>query len=103
MEVQNKLELERFMRKHPNARAAIERWLDFAEAANWRRFEDVRATFGSVDGGVLTGSGKRVEVFNVHGNDYRLITKIVYDKQLVLVLGIMSHDDYRGNHWKKRM
>ena len=40
-------------------------------------------------------------MFNVCGNDYRLIVAIHYDKRRVYTLRFMTHAQYDKNQWKK--
>ena len=48
-------------------------------------------------------SGRTVTIFNVCGNDFRLITAIHYDKQKVFVLNFLTHTEYSRNTWKNRL
>ena len=43
-----------------------------------------------------------VTVFNVSGNDYRLLTQIGYKEQLVQVVEVLTHAEYSKDKWKKR-
>ena len=57
-------------------------------AAAWRMFEDTRRTFPHAD---------RVQqclVFNIKGNDYRLITRIDYVLQTVTLKKFLTHAEY---------
>lgn len=49
------------------------------------------------------GSGRTVTIFNVCGNDFRLITAIHYDRRKVFVLNFLPHSEYSRNHWKDRL
>ena len=40
-------------------------------------------------------------IFNVCGNDFRLITAIHYDKQRLYTLRFLTHAEYDKNKWKK--
>jgi hypothetical protein len=46
-----------------------------------------------------TFSGKIV--FNIRGNNYRLVTRVVYVSQKVFVLKVMTHDEYDQDKWKE--
>jgi hypothetical protein len=52
---------------------------------------------------VKVASGRMVTIFNVCGNDFRLITAIHYDKQRLYTLRFMTHADYSKNDWKKEL
>lgn len=59
----------------------------------WRSWGDVKAAFGNAS---LVGN---CVVFNIGGNKYRLITRILYVSQKVFVLKVMTHDEYDRNAW----
>ena len=59
-----------FGRSHPNAKRSLDRFYKLVCEVRWTSFDDVRKTFSNVD---------KVEeylIFNIGGNDYRLIAKI---------------------------
>ena len=60
---------------------------------------DTRKTFPHADQ-VKVKSGKTVTIFNVCGNEFRLITAIHYDHQKVFVLDFLTHAEYSKNTWK---
>ena len=61
---------------------------------SWHAWGDVKAEFGSAS---LVGN---CVVFNIGGNKYRLVTRILYPSQKVFVLKIMTHADYDRDTWK---
>jgi mRNA interferase HigB len=91
-----------FERAHANASAALERWLEVADAADWRTLHDVRRSFRSADE-VRVASGRTVVVFNIGGNNYRLITAIHYNRRKVFVLRFMTHAEYDKDRWKDEL
>lgn len=60
----------------------------------WRSWSDVKLTFGSAS---LVGN---CVVFNIGGNKYRLVTRILYPSQKVFILKIMTHVEYDQDTWK---
>lgn len=42
-------------------------------------------------------------VFNICGNDFRLITAIHYDRRAVFVLRFLTHAEYSKNTWKQEL
>ena len=64
------------------------------KGAAWRNWADVRAVYGNSD---LVGN---CIVFNIGGNKYRLITRILYASQKVFVLKVMAHKEYDKDKWK---
>ena len=85
------------------AAAQLESWYRIAKRARWGSLENVRQTYPYADG-VIVGKGdqKRIyAVFNIGGNDFRLITQIFYDDQTVLVRHVLTHAEYDNEDWKK--
>jgi mRNA interferase HigB len=94
--------IQKFVRKHRDAERWLAEWTRNVEAAAWRDIDDVRRLYPPTDGGVRTRRGKLVTVFNVKGNEYRLIADVVFAAQFVNVLDLMTHADYSKDHWKDR-
>jgi mRNA interferase HigB len=78
-----------FWTKHAGARAPLTAWLLITSKAVWSSFEDVRATFNSAD----HVGGARV-VFNIGGNNFRLVGLVAYRTKRVFVLWIGTHAEY---------
>jgi mRNA interferase HigB len=64
-----------------------------SKTVSWHSWGDVKATFGSAS---LVGN---CVVFNVGGNKYRLVTRILYPSQKVFVLKVMTHAEYDRGAW----
>jgi mRNA interferase HigB len=62
----------------------------------WRNWGDVRSQFRTAS---LVGN---CVVFNIGGNKYRLVTRILYPSQKVFVLKVMTHAEYNQDRWKER-
>lgn len=92
MEIINESELHSFAKKHSNARKPLANWIDVTTAAAWKSFAEVRETFRSAD------YVKEQVVFDIGGNNYRLISAIDYPAQRVYVLEMMTHSEY--DRWK---
>jgi mRNA interferase HigB len=71
------------------ARAQYDVWLAIATQTQWRTPEDVKRSHPKVS--VLKGG--RV-VFNIKGNDYRLITAIKYPAGVVAIRFFGTHAEY---------
>jgi mRNA interferase HigB len=93
--------LDRFKKRHPDARIWIENWASTVTSANWQSIEDVRKTYSHADG-VKLRSRTVVTVFNCRGNDYRLLTLVVYAVQTIQVLDLLPHAEYSKGLWKQR-
>ena len=79
MKILNIEEIEKFVKKHADARGVFERWRQITEVANWKNFEDVKRDFPSAD------RYKTCSIFDIGGNKYRLIAKINYGEGLQVV------------------
>jgi mRNA interferase HigB len=88
-------------RKHADARKWLEAWIATVEDAGWQSLDEVRDDYPSADG-VKLRSQVVVTVFNVKGNEYRLLTNIIYQAQVVLVLEVLTHSAYDKEQWKGR-
>jgi mRNA interferase HigB len=93
-----------FGQKWPAAVSPLRAWYKLTEAATWRNFADVRATFGQTDQ-VKVKSGQTVCVFDIGGNKFRLVAFVSYAKGKVYVLRVLTHKEYdRGQQqWKDEL
>lgn len=67
----------------------LDAWYAEVERATWKNPTELKAHFGSAS----IVSGERV-VFNIKGNDYRLVVAINYHYQIVLILWLGTHQEY---------
>jgi mRNA interferase HigB len=61
----------------------------------WRSWAEVKESFATAS---LVGN---CVVFNIGGNKYRLVTRILYPSQKVFVLKVMTHGEYDENKWQE--
>lgn len=94
--------LREHARRFPKASAPLDDWARIALSAAWKNLVDTRKTFPHADQ-VKVRSGRTVTVFNVCGNDFRLITAIHYDCRKVFVLNFLTHAEYSKDTWKNRL
>lgn len=73
---------------HKALLSALRSWKAVVEAATWRSFADVKVDYRSAD-----TAGDRV-VFDISGNNYRVVVRIDYQFQMVLVQFVGTHADY---------
>jgi mRNA interferase HigB len=86
--------------RHADAAGALEKWMVLLEEAEWKNLIEMRAVISSADE-VTVASGRRVVVFNIGGNKYRLIAAVHYNTQIVYALLFMTHAEYSKDKWKK--
>ena len=89
-------------KKHPKARKWIENWCSIVKEVPWKNIQEVRASYPSADT-VMVQSGSNVVVFNVCGNDFRLIVAIHYNRGIVYTLRFLTHAEYSNDKWKKEL
>lgn len=70
-------------------KAALESWFHEVARAGWKNSADVRQSYGTAS---IVGSDR--VVFNIKGNDYRLVTAVDYKRQIVFIKWIGNHSDY---------
>jgi len=81
--------------KHPEAAAALRVWFDVAVESEWRTLEDVRRSFPATD---MVGD---LAIFNIRGNRFRLIVRMIFRYQRIYVKEFLTHADYTREKWKK--
>lgn len=86
--------IKRFIRKHADSRASLTAWYKITLKARWHSFQDVKKTFQTVD---MYG---RCLIFNIGGNNFRLIACINYEAQIVYIKAILTHAEYDKEKWK---
>jgi mRNA interferase HigB len=94
--------LREYMEIHSLAKASLERWRQIAKAAEWKNFSEVKQSWQSADV-AKSDSGRTVVIFNLGGNNFRLITAIHYNVQKVFVLRFYSHQEYSKDDWKREL
>lgn len=67
----------------------INRWCELSKKANWKNFTDIKQDLNSVD-----AVGNDRYVFNIKGNDYRLVTMIHFDIRTIYIRFIGTHSEY---------
>ena len=83
------LRIKEFVEKHSDADIALRDWYKKTQNAEWKSFTDVKETFNSED---YVGNNRYV--FNIKGNNYRLVAIIIFASQKVYIRYIGTHKDY---------
>lgn len=81
--------LRAFWERHPDAEQPLKAWYEEVKSATWTQPADIKARYRSAS--VL--KNRRV-VFNIKGNDFRLIVSIAYKLQIVYVKFVGTHKEY---------
>lgn len=81
--------LREFWGRHPRAEASLRSWHAEASRANWRTPADIKAAHRNAS--FLANS--RV-VFNIKGNDYRLVVAVRYSAGTMFIRFVGTHAEY---------
>ena len=74
---------------HPEAKTALQEWAAKVKEATWQNIADIKQTFNSVD-----YVGNQHYVFNIKGNNFRLVAVVKFTVQFVLIRLIGTHAEY---------
>ncbi len=81
--------LRDFWLKHSDAEQPIRAWYTEVKKADWQKPADVIKFYRTAS--ILKNNKV---VFNIKGNDYRLVTAINYDFKIVYIRFIGTHKEY---------
>ncbi|MGK9234474.1 type II toxin-antitoxin system HigB family toxin [Inquilinus limosus] len=76
-------------KSQPAVKAALDAWFDEVSKANWASTADVKRLYATAS--VVTS--ERI-VFNIKGNDYRLVVSVDFEKAIVWIKWIGTHKAY---------
>jgi mRNA interferase HigB len=91
-----------FAARHPPARKSLADWYTVAKKASWVNLDEVREQYPHADL-VTVKSKRKVVVFNVAGNNYRLVTAIHFNSGKVFILRVLTHAGYDKDLWKDQL
>ena len=74
-----------YAEKHPESKVALQDWVQNVKKSEWSRFVDIKKTFNI---------GKQRYVFNIKGNDFRLVAVIKFTIRFVYIRFIGPHEEY---------
>lgn len=79
--------------KNVNSKNSFSDWIDKLRNANWQTVSDIKQTFGTADH--IGKSSNRI-VFNIGGNNYRMICEYQFGKKYVhlFINWIGTHSEY---------
>lgn len=89
MKITNKILVDKFCKKHADAKDAIERWVEFVLNADWRNHAELKNDYLSAD---FVGNNRYV--FNIKGNNYRLVVMVVFFAGSVDIRFVGTHSEY---------
>ena len=89
MKILNRRLLEKFVDKHADADSALQHWINIVEEANWNSHNELKLDFPSAD-----YVGKERYVFNIRGNNYRVVVVVVFIQGSLTIRFIGTHIEY---------
>lgn len=89
MNIISKRTIVQFYEAYPDAKTPLEVWYSDAKKASWKTPQEIK----NYDGSVSIIGDNRV-VFNIKGNDYRLIVHVDYLRGFMRVKFIGTHAQY---------
>jgi mRNA interferase HigB len=89
MKVLGRDKIEKFSKKHSNAKGALNAWFNEAENSDWKTSQDIKNRYGSAD---FLANNK--VIFNIKGNHYRLVVKVRYQNGIVVIDWVGTHSEY---------
>lgn len=81
--------IRQYYEAHPESKVALQDWSRKVKEADWTSLADMRQTFNSVD-----YVGNQHYVFNIKGNDFRLVAVVKFTVKFVLIRFIGTHAEY---------
>jgi mRNA interferase HigB len=95
MHVISRKKLKGAATRHRDLEGPLDAWFRIAKKASWRNPADVRRTFSNAD-----AVGKWM-IFNIKGNQYRLIVEINYVFGRIYIRYVLTHAEYDRKGWKQ--
>lgn len=89
MKIIDSEKLEKFIHKHADAEKAIQKWVEACEAADWKNHSDLKNDFLSAD---YVGNSRYV--FNIKGNNYRIVTVVTFFAGRMVIRFVGTHSEY---------
>lgn len=89
MRVISRRMLREFAEAHPDAERPLDDWFRMMRGRDYTTPHEVKADFPSA-----SFVSADVTIFNIGGNKYRLSVSIRYERGLVYVRHVMTHEEY---------
>ena len=89
MRIISRQPLKEFSKLHANAKEPLDAWWSDVLGAKWESWTDLKRQYPKV-----SSVGNDRYVFNINGNEYRLIVSIHFLKKIVYIRFIGTHKDY---------
>ena len=94
MRIISRKALRTYWTRHPESEEVLCDWFRKVKANSAQNLAELRKTFPTAD-----PVGDCI-VFNVGGNNYRVIVHVDYELQIIWIRGVLSHAEYSKEKWK---
>lgn len=84
-----------FTALHSDSASSLRAWYTVVKKAKWQSLAEVKRVYPGAD------LVQRYTIFNISGNKYRLVARIVYRSRTVFIVAIMTHREYDRGKWKE--
>lgn len=81
--------LREFWKKHAEAELPLRAWYAEVSRADWSSPAEIKAAYRSA-----SFIGNNRVVFNIKGNNFRLVVAIHYNRRMIFVRFVGTHRDY---------
>ncbi|MEO5669186.1 MAG: type II toxin-antitoxin system HigB family toxin [Ramlibacter sp.] len=81
--------IREFCVRHPRAAPSLKAWVEEARNSTWKTPQYIKTRYSSA-----SFLGRNRVVFNIKGNDYRLVVAVAYQFEAVYIKFIGTHEQY---------
>ena len=89
MRILNRKILDKFVDKHADIESALQHWIDIVDEAEWKSHNELKRDFPSAD-----YVGKERYVFNIRGNNYRMVVVVTFIAGSLMIRFMGTHAEY---------
>ncbi|HNP19367.1 MAG TPA: type II toxin-antitoxin system HigB family toxin [Fulvivirga sp.] len=89
MRVVSKKRIVDYYVHHASSKTALEEWYKKVSKADWSKFNELKQSFLNAD---YVGNNR--VVFNIKGNDFRLVAIVIYVSKKIYIRWIGTHAEY---------
>ena len=87
--------IEDFIEKHADSKSSLLTWFVTCKKANWKNFNQLQLDYPEA-----FPVGDNLVVFDIKGNRYRLVARILFVFKQVQIKWIGTHADYDLDNYK---
>jgi mRNA interferase HigB len=89
MKIRNKELLTKYAFKHANIRNSLQNWINYVEEVEWKSHHELKYDYPLAD-----YVGNKRYVFNIQGNNYRIVVIVLFIEGYLKIRFIGTHAEY---------